>query len=231
MPIPLISLSESTILFNLSCSCINDKINLLKYIEKSPVLMFEELIYVRPEIKKKFYKNILNIKRIDILKQSHYISYKHNSFVVHGTENAKFLFIEIKCCNFISEKNDILEFPELLQVEIYYKNENNSENIDISNIWIRQYNKTIIYGIALDCVSNMNNWVRVHNENLKSLEYILSNNNNIYCDNTDCAYKTINLDSIKVVFSRTNYQFYINTKLIYSHITNIEDGMMVHYNW
>jgi hypothetical protein len=84
----------------------------------------------------------------------------------------------------------------------------------MDNIWLTQYNDMVIYGIACDCHSNMNNWIRVTNECVGSLNEFklpnranktnnLFNTNNINFENYQEKFLTESIKSAKILLSDT----------------------------
>jgi hypothetical protein len=214
-PIPLVSLIDcidiSINLKNIPCS-LYDQI----------FLMFEEIIYIKNKIKMIEWTNsFLQFSMINYLQKKHYIISKNDLLVVcpliynnnNNNNNSNINFIFVIVSNFNN-----LEYPEISKVEIvdnYYKR----YTIELDNIWISQINNncnndnnnnftnTIIYGIALDGVSDMKNWIKFQKKCVNSLEellvdsYVIPGLNNI--DNIIITNKSNNKNIFQYVDSIT----------------------------
>jgi hypothetical protein len=118
-----------------------------------------------------FYNYNVDFLFVEITKLTNNVNFKDNSslnfvidfdidFDITKTKTFKPIFCPNDC--------DISEYPQLLDIEIFNTNESFINNIpdsyiDIQNVWVSQYNDVIIYGIAVDGVSNMNNWINDKN--------------------------------------------------------------------
>jgi hypothetical protein len=145
--------------------------------------MFEEIIYIKNKIKMIEWTNsFLQFSMINYLQKKHFIISNDLLVVcpyIYYNNNSNINFIFVIMSNFNN-----LEYSEITKVEIvdsYCKR----YTIELDNIWISQINNncnndnnnnftnTIIYGIALDGVSDMKNWIKFQKKCVNSLEELL----------------------------------------------------------
>jgi hypothetical protein len=164
-----------------------------------------------------------------------YTNFNSNTLMFYPkSSNSKFVFIVIRQEYSVESLNslnsfsyseysdiDVSQFPQILEIEIelYDKNFSKIHKLfDINNVWLTQYDNIVIYGIACDCHSNMNDWVnKVTNECVGSLNEFKSSNinsfnnqlsdpfitNNINFENYQEKFLIQSIKSIKVIFSDT----------------------------
>lgn len=244
MSTTLIAFQYNSVIYNLKIP--DTKVTLIsKYVENI-VLMFEEIAYAYDS----FRQNIAQ-STFDFIKMSSHIDYYHcwtgNQIKLEGKYRIKFIFIIVRPTEFnnfesglinqIDRDFDITQLPQILNVELEECHDIKSDNpynksslVDLENIWIRQYDNMVIYGIAADGISSMKNWIRVNQECLDSIEKLSfvntnTNTNNFNLTNTNEIYKIVNLNQIKITWTESNIPVNIEIINIEQNIQRIMSGM------
>lgn len=137
--------------------------------------------------------------------------------------SSKFIFIIVrnKETSNNNEINNVTQFPQLTNIEItnynHYTKQNETNTIDLSNIWFSQYDDLMIYAVATNCISNMNNWIRVNkecSESIENLDFSKKINNTItnYDNYEEKFYVVRYVEKVKIYFSDSNLK--VNVEIV-----------------
>ena len=231
------------------------KLNLINNYVEQTTLMFEEITYAETDFRRGLAQNAY-----DFIKMKSITNYWPNM-----SENIiewkpcfpfmKFIFIILRqefivdtgedgFMNFDSDI-DITQFPQIIGIETTVQNKDGhivgTKNIDLANVWFTQYNNMVIYGVAVDGHSDMNNWVRVTNECIEStdkLNLVSSDSSNQYNKyNSKTSVNNLNLENyqekflveriekIKIVFSDSSVKPNVEVVEIHNNLQRVVSGM------
>jgi hypothetical protein len=202
-------------------------------------LMFEEIIYFNFDYRRKLAGNSMEF----VIMQSS-MDYFHSwtpannpplySNVIKSREEiigAKFIFVIVRqqenaffnneIQNKFDSDIDISELPRITKIE--FENLKGKHNeISMENIWVGQFSNIVVYGIAADGISNMNGWIKVMSEGVKSIEKLNTSSdsksnfgllNNLNMNNYEEIYKIVNLNHIQITWSESVVP--VNIEMIY----------------
>lgn len=151
-----------------------------KYIDSS-YLLFEKKHYYDS-----IYRKNMAQSAYELFIMQSYTSYYHGFCDEHLLFNnnsyaSKFMFVLMR--PHLDDVQDSTQYPQINNVII---SGDDIETIEIAleNIWIEQFDDILIYGIALNGNSNMNEWLNVMNE-FTPIDMNKLNNNNEYIDNNN----------------------------------------------
>lgn len=217
------------------------KLNLIKKYIDNIVLMFEEVTYGQTHFRRSLAQN-----RYEFIKMTSITNYwpnlLENKIVFEPRmPHMKFIFIILRQEFVIDEGRDgfkefdsdidVTQFPQLIDVELTIPKksmvQNNgynsykidgyyTKNIDLENVWLTQYNNMIIYGIAVDGHSNMNNWVRVSNECIESTDKL-----NLFSGESGSSIRNLGLDEKNLSVNNLNLENY-QEKFLMEHVDKIK---------
>jgi hypothetical protein len=178
---------------------------LSQYIE-NVYLLFEDNIFLDSTSKESITKETLDLT----IMQTHtmfYHGFCDNKICVTGTYANKFMFIIMR--PHLSDCNDVSQYPQITEVSVLHESPthlNCAYTIDLNNISVEQFDDIIVYGVALDGISDMKNWTKVMNE-FTPINYDKLNNNigkkysNTNENNVDGVYGIVNYCLISTIFS------------------------------
>jgi hypothetical protein len=198
------------------------------------------------------YRKELAQNSFEFIKMTPSLDYYHcwtgGSIELSGHRFEKFMFIIIRqheqsdyesgIINQLDEDVDITQFPCISGIE-FYNNEHRQFNINLENIWTGQFDNMVIYGVAMDGVSDMSNWIKVLSEGIESTEKlnfdvnvkINSNSNeqkpvnNLNSNNYEGTYLVSDIDNIKISLYNSNVPVNIEIIHITQNIQKIFGGM------
>jgi hypothetical protein len=210
-----------------------NKLELINKYVDNVVLMFDECIVLnnKPKI------NMYEYEFLIMQSNYHFFEKINNNIIKFKTDKylSKFFFIIVRNEELLdnNEIYNVTQFPQITKIEIRkynydkYKNEITNhlitDNVDLSNVWFLQYDNIIIYAVASNCVSNMNNWIRVHKESSESIENLnFSKKYNNYEENFYVEYKVYD---IAVHFSNSNINVNVEIVEISQNLLRMMCGM------
>ena len=219
--------------------CIPEKkLDLIKKYIDNIVLMFDECIMFNKKTELLMKNNYYEIATMDC--HCHFFEKINNNIIKCNLKLcsfSKFIFIIVR--NETSSKNNneinnVTQFPQLTNIEIEKYNhdtkKNETNSIDLSNIWFSQYDDLMIYAVATNCISNMNNWIRVNKECSESIEkfdFSKKINNTItnYNNYEEKFYVECYVKNVKIYFSDSNLKVNVEIVEISQNVLRMMSGM------
>jgi hypothetical protein len=242
------------------------KLNLInKYVDEI-ILMFEEVTYGDTSFRRKLATNAYELIKINST-INYWPNLSENKIEFEPKmPYMKFIFVILRQ-EFVIDQGrdgfkyfdsdiDVTQFPQIIDIEITIPKKSKgvnsycaingyyTKNIALENIWLTQYNNMVIYGIAVDGHSNMNNWVRVSNECIESTDKlnlfsggdsgssignlgldIKQSVNNLNLENYQEKFSMEHIDKIKILFSDSSVSVNVEVIEIHHNLQRIMSGM------
>lgn len=159
-------------------------------------------------------------------KNNYYHGFCDTTVTAYGYQTSKFAFVIMR--KHYDDENDSTQYPQIVNVNVVCE-DNTNIFIEPQNIWVEQFNEILIYGIALDGVSDMNNWIKVMNEcsSVKTSDFISiqGNYNNLNPNNFEGVFQHINLKEITIDFNCTTTPVNMEILFLNQNIQMIAGGM------
>lgn len=194
-----------------------------KYVDNIYALHEKNIYVTGPE-----HKNMASVTYDMFTMQSqnnYYHGFCDTTITTYGQSASKFAFVIIR--NHHDDANDSTQYPQINGIEVICENQS-SISIELQNIWIEQFNEILIYGIALDGVSDMNKWLKVMNEcsPMKSTDFTVSTNyKNLNSNNFEGIFQHVQLDKLIINFTHTATPVNMEIVIINQNIQQIRGGM------
>jgi hypothetical protein len=152
---------------------------------------------------------------------------------------SKFMFVIMR--THLDDVTDSTQYPQITNFVVTDNKTMFSKSIDLNNIFVEQFDDILVYGVALDCISDMKNWTNVMNEftpiNLDKLmdnkknsitneEQKLNAYTNENASNVNGMYGFIRDSSAHITFNETSTPVNMEVITIQQNMQRIIGGMV-----